>query len=218
MKVDMLVEGTDVPRGMSYREAARKAVAACVSDFASKGARPDSFLVSLGIRKGTTQRQVEELSAGLRDAEKEWKVTLVGGDTNEAKELVVDCAMFGFANRIVARSGARVGDALVVSGEFGLPPAGLKILTAGAKAERRFREKAVRSVLHPSPNLEAGVALGGYLSSGMDSSDGFAKSIHALARESGVGFEVRELPAGFGVKKFAKDNGLDWEKLVLAGG
>ncbi|MDG6954849.1 MAG: thiamine-phosphate kinase, partial [Nitrososphaerota archaeon] len=50
LKTDMLVEHTDVPAGMTYRQAARKAVAMCVSDFASKGVRPDSFMVSLGLR------------------------------------------------------------------------------------------------------------------------------------------------------------------------
>ena len=51
-KVDMLVEHTDVPPGMTYRQAARKAVAMCVSDFAAKGVKPDSFMVSLGLKNG----------------------------------------------------------------------------------------------------------------------------------------------------------------------
>ena len=37
LKSDMLVGRTDVPPGMTWRQAARKAVAMCVSDFASKG-------------------------------------------------------------------------------------------------------------------------------------------------------------------------------------
>ncbi len=217
-KVDMLVEGTDVPPGMSYRQAARKAVAMCVSDFASKGVRPDSFMVSLGLRKGTAQEQVEQLGLGFRDAEEEWGVHMVGGDTNEAGELVIDCAMIGFAKKIVRRNGARPGDALVVTGPFGYPPSGLKILTEGAKAGERFRVKATGSVLNPSPNLKVGIALAEYLASGMDSSDGLARSIHTLAKASRVGFEVNVLPEGAGVRRFAEANGLSSEKLVLAGG
>ncbi len=218
MKVDMLVEGTDVPPGMNYRQAARKAVAMCVSDFASKGVRPDSFMVSLGLRKGTAQEQVEQLGLGFRDAEEEWGVHMVGGDTNEAGELVIDCAMIGFAKKIVGRNGARQGDALVVTGPFGYPPSGLKILIEGAKAGERFRAKATGSALNPSPNLEVGIALGGYLSSSMDSSDGLARSIHTLAKASRVGFEVNVLPEGAGVRRFAEANGLSSEGLVLAGG
>ncbi len=218
LKVDMLVEHTDVPAGMTYRQAARKAVAMCVSDFAAKGVKPDSFMASVGLRKGVTGEKVDQLALGFRDAEGEWMAHLVGGDTNEADELVIDCAMVGFAKRLVTRGGAAVGDSLVVSGTFGYPPAGLRILSSGARAEERFAEKAKRSVLVPSPNLKVGLAIAPYLTSSMDSSDGLARSIHTLARESKVGFEVTALPVGHGVEKFADENGLDAEKLVLEGG
>ncbi|HVP23320.1 MAG TPA: AIR synthase related protein, partial [Conexivisphaerales archaeon] len=77
VKVDMLVESTDVPPGMSYRQAARKAVAMCVSDFAAKGVRPVSFMVSLGLRRSVTAEQVEALGLGFGDAEREYGVHLV---------------------------------------------------------------------------------------------------------------------------------------------
>lgn len=218
LKVDMLVERTDVPRGMTYRQAARKAVAMCVSDFAAKGVKPDSFMISLGLRRGTSDAEVEQLARGFRDAEREWGAHLVGGDTNEAGELVIDCAMVGFAAKVVERSGARPGDVLVVTGPFGLPPAGLRILGEEARTTGSFRRKAVKSVLSPTPSLEVGVALAPYLSSSMDSSDGLARSLHTLASTSGVGFEVDTLPMGQGVGEFAKANDLDPENLVLAGG
>jgi thiamine-monophosphate kinase len=218
LKVDMLVESTDVPPGMSYRQAARKAVAMCVSDFAAKGVRPDSFMVSLGLRRRTTKEQVDQLARGFRDAEREWDVRMVGGDTNEAGQLVIDCTMVGFAKKVVERRGARPGDALVVTGPFGYPPAGLKIMIDGAKADRGFRETATRSVTKPTPDLEVGIALGDYLTSAMDSSDGLARSIHTLAEESGVGFELDKMPAGEGVTEFAKDNSLSLQDLVMAGG
>lgn len=218
VKVDMLVESTDVPPGMGYREAARKAVAMCVSDFAAKGARPDSFMTSIGLRRGVTEDEVKELALGFRDAEREWGVHLIGGDTNEAKELVIDCAMVGFARRLVRRKGASAGDALVVTGPFGYQPAGLKILTKGATADPKFAAKAKLSVLKPDPCLEVGLALGPYLTSGMDSSDGLARSLHTLARESRVGFAITNLPVAEGVEVFAWANGLDAKALVLEGG
>jgi len=218
VKVDMLVEGTDVPPGMTYRMAARKSVAMCVSDFAAKGARPDSFMVSLGLRGGVTEREVKELGRGFRDAEQEWGAHLVGGDTNEAKELVIDCAMVGFAKKLVSRGGASPGDVLVVTGPFGYQPSGLKILMGDAKADGEFAAKAKRSVLKPTPNLEVGLALAPHLTSSMDSSDGLAKSVYTIGRESGVGFEITSLPTAAGVEEFARVNGLDSEVLVLEGG
>jgi len=218
VKVDMLVEHTDVPSGMTYRQAARKSVAMCVSDFAAKGVKPDSFMVSLGLRRGVTQEQVEQLGLGFRDAEREWGVSLVGGDTNEAHELVVDCAMVGFGARIVPRDGASIGDILVVTGHFGYPPSGLRILGAGVTARSRFAAAAKKSVLMPTPSLGVGMALAPYLTSSMDSSDGLARSVHTLARESGVGFELASLPYADGVAEFARANGLDPKSLVLEGG
>ena len=218
LKTDMLVEHTDVPAGMTCRQAARKAVAMCVSDFAAKGVRPDAFMVSLGLRKRVSQRDADDIASGLHDAEKAWGVRLVGGDTNESKELVIDCAMVGFAPRVVSREGASPGDVLVVAGYFGYPPSGLRILAAGAKASGKFRRAAIRSVLKPTPNLGAGLALAPLLTSSMDSSDGLARSVHTLARESRVGFELTSLPTGAGVEEFASDNGFDAEKLVLEGG
>ena len=218
LKVDMLVQHTDVPSGMTLRQAARKAVAMCVSDFAAKGARPDSFMVSLGLVKSITQAGVNALASGFRDAQREWGVRMVGGDTNEADELVIDCAMVGFAKKIVPRGGARPGEVVVVTGPFGYTPAGLMILGGRGKAVPRFSFRARSSVLEPTPNLRVGLALAPYLSSAMDSSDGLARSLHTIARESRVGFEVTRLPLGSGVAEFATTNGLDPERLVLEGG
>ena len=218
LKVDMLVETTDVPRSMTYRQAARKAVGMCVSDFASKGVRPDSFMVSLGLRPGTSAAKVAELSKGFRDAGDEWGVRLVGGDTNEAGQLVIDCVMVGFATKMVTRGGARPGDVLAVTGLFGLPPAGLLILNGNASAAPGFRARALRSVLVPDPALKVGMALAPHLSSSMDSSDGLARSLHTLAECSGVGFRLDTLPADPGVYPFAKANSIDPEHLVLSGG
>jgi thiamine-monophosphate kinase len=214
----MLVEHTDMPAGMTYRQAARKAVAMCVSDFAAKGASPDSFVVSVGLKKGIRQELVDALAAGFRDAEEEWGVLMVGGDTNEAKELVIDCAMVGFAERLVGRGGAVPGDVLVVTGAFGFPPAGLRILDGSSTATAGFGKAARASVLTPAPSLKVGMALAPFLTSAMDSSDGLARSLHTLAAESRVGFEITELPAARGVRGFAVANGLSTEELVLQGG
>ena len=218
VKVDMMVEGTDMPRGMTFRQAARKSVAACVSDFASKGVRPRSFLASVGVRKGTPESQAVELGLGFDDAQKEWGARLVGGDTNETEQLIIDVAMFGWGNRLVQRKGAQPRDVLVVTGRFGLPPSGLRILSGKTRATSSFRRTAVRSALEPSPNLEAGLAVARHLTSSMDSSDGLARSLHSLARAGGVGFEVDTLPYAKGVEDFASSNGLDSRKLVLEGG
>jgi thiamine-monophosphate kinase len=218
LKCDMLVAKTDVPPGMSWKMAARKAVAMCVSDFAAKGVRPTAFMVSLGMQRGTSEAKVMELASGLLEASREWGVRLVGGDTSEAGDLIIDCSMTGFAKKIIGRDGARPGEYVVTSGPFGQTAAGLKILMEGAKAEPRFRKEAVSSVCMPKPKLGLGLALSRYLSSSIDSSDGLSISLHTIAEMSGVGMRLTELPLVKGLEEFASRNSYSAEELALYGG
>lgn len=218
VKSDMLVDKTDVPSGMTLRQVARKAVAMCVSDFAAKGATPDSFLLSLGLRRGTTGGEVLELAKGFRDASLEWRLNLVGGDTNESDNLVIDCTMLGFADKIVTRDGAQAGQAVVTTGYFGYSSGGLKILLEKAKAEPKLRAIALDSVLNPKPRLRLGLELAKVLSSSIDSSDGLAISLHAIAEMSNVGISITRSPFRRDVARFAEVNGYRLDDLVLYGG
>jgi len=218
LKSDMLVARTDVPPGMTWKMAARKAVAMCVSDFAAKGVRPTAFMISLGLRRGVQEPEVEELASGLLEASREWDVRLVGGDTSEADDLIIGCMMAGFSKKIVRRDGARPGEFVVVSGPFGQTSAGLKILMEGADAEQGFRKRAVSSVNRPTPKLALGLSLAKHLSSSTDSSDGLAISLHTIAEKSGVGIKLAELPYAKGLKEFASRNACSADDLALYGG
>jgi len=114
LKSDMLVESTDVVKRMKPWQIARKAVLACVSDFAAKGIRPYACLISIGIPKKYSRKNIASLAAGFTRASKEYDVHILGGDTNESKELIIDCNMMGITtlpdNRIPRRKGAQVGD------------------------------------------------------------------------------------------------------------
>jgi thiamine-monophosphate kinase len=217
-KSDMLVASTDVPPGMEAWQIARKSIVSCVSDLASKGVRPHAAMISLGLPKNCTRPYVEGLARGFAGASKEFEVKIVGGDTNEASGLVIDCSMIGFASKIPTRGGARPGDAVVVSGMFGLPPAGLAILMQNAVAAGAFRKQAAESVLFPAPRQRFGLALAKYFSSSIDSSDGLAISLYELAGKSKVDIAIDKIPVADGVEKFAQDNGLDSHDLVFHGG
>lgn len=56
LKSDMLVESTDAPKIMKPWQIARKAVLACVSDFAAKGIRPYACLISIGIPRNYSKK------------------------------------------------------------------------------------------------------------------------------------------------------------------
>ncbi|MDA4122737.1 MAG: thiamine-phosphate kinase [Thaumarchaeota archaeon] len=219
LKSDMLVGKTDVPPGMTWRQAGRKSVAACVSDFAAKGVSPEALMVSIGIPRSLSDADIRSLIKGFGDGMKEWGVRLVGGDTNEADDVVVDCVLVGFSDRVVKRSGAKPGELIAVTGDFGRTSAGLKILLDGAKPDPKFRKSALASVYMPSPRLALGIKLAGRLSSSMDSSDGLAVCLHTIARMSGVGMRIDRLPCDVpSMERFAETNGYSVEDLVLYGG
>jgi thiamine-monophosphate kinase len=214
----MLVASTDVPHGMEPWQVARKSVVSCVSDLAAKGVQPHAAMISLGLPKNCTRPYVEGLAKGFAGSSKEFGVKIVGGDTNEANGLVIDCSMIGFASKMPTRKGAKPGDVVVTSGMFGLPPAGLEILMRNAKGTGVFRKHAVESVLVPKPRQRFGLALAKFFSSSIDSSDGLAITLYELANQSRVNIVIDSVPAADGVEKFARENGLDAHELVFHGG
>ena len=225
IKSDMLVASTDVPSGMKPWQAARKSIVSCISDLAAKGVRPHAAVISLGIPKSCSTRRpvIEGLAEGFAIASNEFGVKIVGGDTNEAGELVIDCTMIGFPRfKVPTRNGAKPGDFVIVSGAFGFAPAGLAILLQDANAitvSSSFRKRAVKSVLEPHPRQSFGLALARYFSSSIDSSDGLAVSLYELASQSkGVDIIVCGIPAVEGLDKFAEENSLDKHELVFHGG
>jgi thiamine-monophosphate kinase len=217
-KCDMLVGMTDVPQQMTPRQAARKSIVACASDLAAKGAQPLAALISLGLPKTVTRGYVEELARGFQMASNEFGIKIVGGDTNEASDLVIDCSMMGIADRIPPRSGARPGDAVVMSGLFGYPASGLAILMGGARATGQFRKSAVDSVLEPLPRHDFAI-FARFFTSSIDSSDGLATSLYEIAAQSKVDIQIDyDKVRAEGVDEFAQANNLDPHNLVFFGG
>lgn len=222
VKVDMLVGKTDVPPGMSLRQAARKAIIMNVSDFAAKGVIPLAAMVSLGLPPNLTEDDVKEIGLGINEGAREYGAYVIGGDTNEASDLIIDCALFGLCDgsRIVRRSGAKPGDIVAVTGFFGKPPSGLKILLEGLTLTERIRKPLVESVLMPKARLREGLALAGLgvLTASIDSSDGLAWSLYELSEASKVGFLINKIPVAPEVELFAEEYNLDPFSLCLYGG
>lgn len=222
LKTDMLVAKTDVPAGMSLFAAARKAIVMNVSDFASKGAVPVAVLVALGLPRGVTRENVEEIACGLNAGAREYGAYVVGGDTGEACDLVISVSLYGTAKSgaLMLRSGAKAGDIVAVTGFFGKSAAGLRLLTKNYAASDDLRKVLVDCVFNPRARLVEGLALGGCggVSASIDSSDGLAWSLHELSRMSNVGFLIDKLPLASEAQEFALLNGLDGVELALYGG
>jgi len=222
LKTDMLVGKTDVPPGMSLRQAARKAVVMNISDFAAKGVKPLVMLVSLGLPRDLNEDDVREIGKGLNEGAREYDTYVIGGDTNESSDLIISCSLLGFSNKekLVSRSGARPGDIVAVTGEFGKTAAGLKILLEGFSASENVEKALKESVLLPKARLKEGLALSkvGGLTASIDSSDGLAWSLYEISYASDVGFIIDNVPIAWEAVEFARAHNLDPWELSLYGG
>ncbi|HIJ08533.1 TPA: thiamine-phosphate kinase [Candidatus Bathyarchaeota archaeon] len=222
LKTDMLVGKTDVPRGMSLWQAARKAVVMNVSDFAAKGVEPQAVLISLGLPRVLLSKDIEEIGRGLNSGAREYGAYIIGGDTGEASDLIIAASLFGTAERkrMMLRSGAKLGDIVAVTGFFGKSAAGLRLLLNNCAASEEMSRVLVGSVFMPQARLKEGLALAGSsaVSASVDSSDGLAWGLYELSRMSGVGFHISSVPIADEVKCFADFNGLDASELALYGG
>jgi len=222
IKTDMLIGKTDVPSGMNLWQAARKAVVMNISDLAAKGAQPIAILASIGVPRGLTEKDIEQIGKGLNDGAREYEAYILGGDTNEASDMVISCATFGICKKryLMKRSGAKPGDVAAVTGYFGKTTSGLKILLEDLSAPPDIKKYLTDAVFMPHARLKEGLALAqtGAVTASIDSSDGLAWSLHEISRASNVGFVLDNLPVDRRVEKFAKIDGLDPVELSLYGG
>ncbi len=222
LKTDMLVGKTDVPKTMSLWQAARKAVVMNISDFAAKGVKPLALMVSLGLPKGLSERNIQQIGKGLNAGAREYDTYVIGGDTGEASDLIINVSVFGTANKaeLVLRSGAMPEDIVAVTGPFGKTAAGLKILSENLKTTKDIRKTLTEQVLMPHARLKEGLALSKTraASAAIDSSDGLAWSLHEIAKASNVGLLINRLPTAHEAAKFASTNNLDPTELTLYGG
>ncbi len=217
---DMLVASTDVPPEMTYKQVGRKATIMCISDLAAKGARPIALLFALGLKADMNLSDFKELIRGLDEGAKEYNAYIIGGDVNEACDLIISGTAIGVADNLISRSGAREGDIVAVTGEFGNTAAGLKILLEGMDAPLPLKKRLLKAVYMPRAQVKEGVALAesNTITSAIDSSDGLAISLHEIASKSGVGFEIGKLPISKEAAKFSQMHNLDPFELVFYGG
>ncbi len=221
INIDMLVRKTDVPQTMSLWQAARKAVIMNISDLAAKGAKPLALLASIGVPPDLTKTDIQQIGKGLNAGAREYGAYILGGDTNEASDLIISCMALGICSKryLIKRSGAKLGDYVAVTGSFGKTASGLKILMDGLSAPE-LRSVLVDSVLMPRARVKEGLVLAQSkaTTASIDISDGLAWSLHELSRASKVGFRLDNIPIAPEVKRFADIHGFDSLELALYGG
>lgn len=226
--VDALVDGVGFRRAWCPpRAIGRKAAAAALSDLAAMGAEPTELYVWLGVPDDLDRDATLELSDGLAEVAAGAGAALLGGDLTASGVLAVSVTAIGRAaavERLVGRAGARVGDAVCVTGTLGGAAAGLMLLEhpeLATPVPAAEADAARGRQLRPEPRIAAGRALAAAGAGAMiDVSDGLGGDAEHLAAASGVGIEIEldRVPLGAGVTAVAEVAGRDPVELAAAGG
>jgi len=218
VKTDTLVESTDIPPKMKLGDAARKSIIACVSDFAAKGVKPKYGIISVNLPNTISRSKINEIVSGFKKACYEYGISILGGDTNEGKEIVFNVCLFGTTNRIVTRGGSKKGDLIFVTGPFGYTPIGLNMLLGKKRSTEKIVQRSIRTVINPKPKLNFGLKNKKYFSSSMDSSDGLSTTLNEMASQSKNKFVIENIPSSKDLEDFAKSQKLNLDNLIFNGG
>jgi thiamine-monophosphate kinase len=120
---DMLMDGVDFELSKHDAEqVGRKALAVNLSDLAAMAAAPVAALVSLALPRKGGEDLAKRLYEGMLPLAVEYDCPVAGGDTNSWDgPLVISVTALGHVPhaRRWLRSGAKPGDAILVTGQFG---------------------------------------------------------------------------------------------------
>jgi thiamine-monophosphate kinase len=226
--VDTMVDGVHFRRGeLTPEEIGHRALGAALSDLAAMAALPGEAYLSLTLPPGMGHAEAVALARGAQRLAQRHGVGILGGDITAARELMISVTVVGWADdpaELVARSGARPGDLVAVTGALGGAGAGLALIEGRASGSgladavrARLRDRYAR----PAPRLEAGRWLSECGATAMiDISDGLATDARHLALASGVVVELdlQRLPLDDGVGAIAAELGRDAGELAATAG
>ncbi len=218
LNVDSFSSRNDWLPGMGPEDAGWKCLVMSASDIFAKGAKPLGCMVALMIPGDMSEDSLLRFYEGLMKACRKYGVGLWGGDLDRGEDFIAVVTCVGEATNLIRRSGARPGDLVYVTGEFGYTGLAYRHLMGGVILRDGTLQEALRRVYRPVPSIWVLPHISRYVTAATDSSDGLARSLHLLSTASGVRIVVEELPVADEVLNACAEAGLDVEEVTLYGG
>jgi len=158
------------------------------SDLAAVGAEPLGLLVSISYPSNQNEAFMAELTKGISDACQRLNTFVLGGDTNQGKELFLSGCAAGLVprNSTITRVGVKPKDKLYISG-----PAGLGSIFAFSRLSKQ-NFKLPESFYQPVARIAEGKIIREFASCCMDTSDGVIHTIDTLMRLNHCQFIIKD--------------------------
>src|SRR3989475_6644194 len=189
---DVVNRKTHIPAGATALQIGWYATAVNLSDIAAAGARPLGFVAAYSMPADTEVEVLPGLATGMEECVREFGIAVLGGDTKEADILSIAGTAFGRVrkDRILLRTGARQGDAIVVTGDLGRAGHAAKMLEQSSG----MRTEALSQLLRLYPRIADGMFFSesGAVTSCMDLSDGLGASLGQLAAMTKLSYQIDE--------------------------
>lgn len=236
VSTDLLVEGVHFDLAyMPLKHLGYKAVAINVSDICAMNGDAKQITLGLALSNRYTVEALEELYDGIKLACEHYGVDLVGGDTTSSTSgLMISVTVLGEVekDKITYRSGAKVNDLVVCTGDLGAAYLGLQILN---REKEMFKENPTIQpdltgndyVLRRQLKPEAAIKYTRILkeldivpTSMIDISDGLSSETLHLSKSSEVGITLHEdkIPVDYTAMNLANEFNMNPIFCALSGG
>ncbi len=216
LTTDIISKKTHIPDNASPEAAGRYIASSNLSDIAAMGGIPKYFMTAFAMPREMPEAYLKRMSRGISDCLKEHGTIMAGGDMKEGTMVAAGFAMGEVEmNRIMLRKGAKIGDAVCVTGELGKNAAAYEML------KHDKQRKWADLVLDIQPKIKEGRMISqNNASSCMDLSDGIYSTIRQMQRINGTGFgiDLESVPLHPLVEKVAEKYGKSIEDLAFGFG
>lgn len=214
---DTIVEGVHFSlEDFTPKQIGMKAIEVNASDIAAKGGKPDYCVVSIGLPPETGVSAVDDIYNGINNSVSKYGINVVGGNTTRSQQIFLNICMMGFVKKenLVLRSGAKIGDFIFCTGDFGGAGIGLELL------RNKMKGDSIKRHLEPKARLELGQKIAKIgVNAMIDASDGLADISH-ICNASGVGAVIYadKIPISPATKEDSKKLGKGALDFAIYGG